>query len=143
MLTASSEMMEVVRSALQAQRGLASGSELIFPSADDTPRSLNNIRKRKWPKALERAGLDERVIYQLGHTYASLSLEFGDSIQHVAAQLGHTSIKMVVSVYSRWLRRPESSALTKLDTALCLDDTSKHTLYPVSTLGSGNQRVLN
>src|SRR5579871_4755447 len=121
------EMMEVVRIALERQQALVAINDpelLVFPSADGTPRRLNNIRKREWAAALAAAGIEERVIYQCRHTYAALSLEFGDTVQHVAAQLGHNSIKMVVDVYSRWKRRPESAALQRFDEALRLDNTS-------------------
>src|SRR6516225_7877552 len=36
--------------------------------------------------------------------------ERNDTPQHVAAQLGHSSVRMMFEVYGRWLKRPTSAA---------------------------------
>lgn len=137
------EMMSIVRRALQEQRERSGDAKsgLVFPSADDTPRSLNNIRKREWPTALQAAGLKPRVLYQCRHTCAALCLEYGDTPQHVAAQLGHTNIEMVIKVYSRWTRRPQSDALARLDD--CVRSANiEHKVYLVSTRSNTETSVI-
>ena len=104
------DMITRVRRALSSQRLLTGfdPSGYIFPSEQHEIRNLDTIRQRDWQPALVRAGLSPRILYQCRHTFATLSLTNGDSPQHVAAMLGHETIDMVVQVYSRWTRTPES-----------------------------------
>jgi integrase len=98
--------------------------ELVFPSASATPIDLDNFRSRNWPRIQLRAGVRPRNIYQCRHTFARLAIEHGDTPQHVAAQLGHTSVKMVFDVYSRWIERPTSAAMDALDRAISITHPS-------------------
>ncbi len=59
----------------------------------------------------------QRTIYQCRHTFARIAIEYGDTPQHVAAQLGHTSVEMVFRVYARWMERP-ANALENLERAI-------------------------
>ena len=92
--------------------------ELVFPSGAGTPGDLDKFRARNWPRLLSRAKVRPRVLYQCRHTFARMLLEQGDTPQHVAAMLGHTTVKMVFQVYGRWMSRPESTALARLDAAI-------------------------
>jgi integrase len=113
------EMSATVRAALNEQRARSRlKGELVFPSREGTTGDLDNFRARNWPRLLQRAKVRPRVLYQCRHTFARLLLEQGDTPQHVAAMLGHTTVKMVFQVYGRWMSRPESTALAKLDAAL-------------------------
>jgi integrase len=110
------EMSAAVRTALNEQRARSRlKGELVFPSREATPLDLDNFRARNWPRLLRRAGVRARVLYQCRHTFARLLLEQGDTPLHVAAMLGHTTVKMVFQVYGRWMSRPESTALARLD----------------------------
>ena len=109
----------VVGSELQEQRARSQlRGELVFPSKAGTPIDLANFRARNWPRILTAAKVRRRVIYQCRHTFARLAPEQGDTPQHVAAMLGHTTLEMLFRVYSRWMHRPESSALARLDAAI-------------------------
>ena len=113
------EMSATVRAALNEQRARSRlKGELVFPSREGTTGDLDNFRARNWPRLLQRAKVRPRVLYQCRHTFARLLLEQGDTPQHVAAMLGHTTVKMVFQVYGRWMSRPESTALARLDVAL-------------------------
>ena len=112
------EMGGVVRAALMEQRARSQlRGELVFPSETGTAIDLANFRRRSWPGILRRARVRARPIYQCRHTFARLALEQGDTPQHVAAMLGHTTLEMLFRVYSRWMERPESRALARLDAA--------------------------
>jgi integrase len=55
-------------------------------------------------RVLKRAGLPQHLsIHSLRHTYATLLLQRGESIQYVCDQLGHSSIKITFDLYGRWL----------------------------------------
>jgi integrase len=91
---------------------------LVFPSEAGTLIDLANFRARTWPRILREAKVRPCVLYQCRHTFARLALEHGDTPQHVAAMLGHTTLEMLFHVYSRWMSRPESSALARIDVAI-------------------------
>jgi integrase len=112
------EMIAPVRSALRDQRARSQlKGDLVFPSETGTAIDLANFRARNWTRILTRAKVRPRTIYQCRHTFARLAIEQGDTPQHVAAQLGHTSVEMVFRVYSRWMTRP-ASRLEALEKAI-------------------------
>lgn len=112
------EMIAPVRAALKEQRPRSQMcGELVFPSIARTAIDLANFRARNWPRILRRAKVRQRTIYQCRHTFARIAIEYGDTPQHVAAQLGHTSVEMVFRVYARWMERP-ANALGKLELAI-------------------------
>jgi len=64
------------------------------------------VRKvfRKCLKAAE--GLPQHFSpHCLRHTFASLLLQAGESVQYVQEQLGHASLTMTADIYGRWLRK--------------------------------------
>jgi integrase len=114
------EMIKAVRAALWKQRARSQlRGGLVFPSAAETATAIDiaNFRVRNWPRMLRRSGVRPRTLYQCRHTFARLAIEHGDTPQHVAAMLGHTSVEMVFRVYTRWMERP-ASALARLDRAV-------------------------
>jgi len=112
-------MIPSVRIALTHQRARSQlRGDLVFPSEVGTPIDLANFRERNWSRILHRAGVRPRVVYQCRHTLVRLAVEASDTPQHIAAMLGHTTVEMLFRVYSRWMRRPESTALARLDRAI-------------------------
>jgi integrase len=119
------EMIGRVRSLLQEQRVRSQlKGDLVFPSANGTPLDLNMVRARNWPRNARRAGVRPRTLYQCPHTFARLAIEHGVTPQHVAAQLGHASVRMVFEVYGRWMKRPTSAAMEALDRAVSMGGDS-------------------
>jgi integrase len=134
------EMIAPVREALHEQRARSElRGELVFPSESGSGIDLANFRARNWPRILRRAGVRRRILYQCRHTFARLAIEHGDTPQHVAAMLGHTSVEMVFRVYARWMERPQSAALSALERAVSI-------VHPSSIFGGepaandGNRR---
>lgn len=111
------QMLPVVEQALRAQRP---ASELrgawIFPNRDGGPLDGANLRERVWRRALRRAKLRGRPMYQTRHTFATLMLGAGESPAWVAHQLGHTSAEMVFRRYAKFipnLTRQDGSAASR------------------------------
>lgn len=111
------QMLPVVEQALRAQRP---ASELrgawIFPNRDGGPLDVTNLRERVWRRALRRAKLRGRPMYQTRHTFATLMLGAGEAPAWVAQQLGHTSAEMVFRRYSKFipnLTRQDRSAASR------------------------------
>jgi integrase len=115
------EMGSTVRAQLSEQRARSQlRGELVFPSEVGTPIDLQNFRERNWPRILRRAKLRPRVLYQCRHTFVRLALENGDHPQHIAAMLGHVRTEMIFKRYGRWMERPESVAMARLDAAIAV-----------------------
>lgn len=63
--------------------------------------------RRRWKRALARAGVRYRPQYQVRHTYASARMSAGESALAVAAALGHRDVLLVSLIYARFV--PPSS----------------------------------
>jgi hypothetical protein len=97
---------------------LATGEERAawaFPSLDGTPLDRANVEKA-FKRALKRAGLPPHFTpHCLRHTFASQLLQDGVSPAYVQEALGHSSIKLTVDTYGRWLRKKAPGAVDRLD----------------------------
>lgn len=86
---------------------------------DDLPRSLSgrvfvgkrggrfdylNWRDTDWRDALTDCGLPHRTPYEMRHTFATLALAEGASIDDVATVMGHDDISVAYSYYRKWIR---------------------------------------
>lgn len=70
------------------------------PPARAAAERLQNTVKR----ILKAAGLPlHHSIHSLRHTYATLLLQRGESIQYVCDQMGHSSVQITFNLYGRWL----------------------------------------
>jgi hypothetical protein len=58
----------------------------------------------------------------LGHTFASLLPQQGESPAYVLRQLGHASIKLTVDTYGRWLPMGNKAAVDRLDEGFVTPD---------------------
>lgn len=87
------------------------------PPAVRIPASWSGDRRPPlWYPALKRAGIRVRKPYQTRHSFATLALSAGEAIGWVAKQMGHTSTKMVIEHYYRFipnLTRHDGSAFDK------------------------------
>jgi integrase len=107
-----------VRQSLVEQHALNGGkSEYVF--SDRTGGALNytNVSKRVWYPLLEHLGLKKRRPYQTRHTTATLWLASGENPEWIARQMGHTTTKMLFTIYSRFvpnLTRKDGSAFERL-----------------------------
>ena len=64
----------------------------IFPREDGTfmtDTDYRNWRRRRFQRALDRAGVDRCVPYDLRHSFASLMIQAGYSAAELAAEMGH------------------------------------------------------
>lgn len=98
--------------ALQAQKPLSmlhpSNRVFLNPKTGKPWTCDQAIRKGMWTHALKRAGVTYRYPYQTRHTYASMMVAAGESLPWIASQLGHTSIKMILNNYARYM--PDANA---------------------------------
>jgi integrase len=87
----------------------------VFPSDVWTPMDHANVAKA-FKRVLTAAGLPpHHSPHSLRHTFASLLLQQGESIQYVQRMLGHASITLTVDTYGKWLPMGNKAAVDRLD----------------------------
>lgn len=89
----------------------------VFCNKNGGPLDHRNVTKRIWYPTLERLGLKKRTPYQTRHTAATLWLAAAENPEWIARQMGHTTTRMLFTVYSRFvpnLTRQDGSAFEKI-----------------------------
>lgn len=110
------DILPAVRKALETQRLIAGGSELVFPNSRGTHININNFRRRVWYVTLDKAKLRQRDFYNTRHTFATHALASGEDPGWVAKMLGHTTLLMLTTRYYSYipnLTRKDGSLLAK------------------------------
>jgi integrase len=88
---------------------------LLFPALRGGHMSLHNFRAREWKPAIRAAGIEPlRRIYDLRHTYATMSLAAGVSLFSLARRMG-TSVEMIDRTYGHLAPDAEDYERTLLD----------------------------
>ncbi len=93
------------------------GAYIFENPVTDLPYSEERpLRRAYWAPSLKALGIRDRNFYQTRHTYASLSLMSGANPMWVSKQMGHTTMSMLLTTYSRWIDGSDkSSERMKLD----------------------------
>jgi len=112
------QMSRPVYDALKAQFELTGNKNgLVFCSRGGLPLDRRNVMHRVWYPTLRRLGLKRRKPYQTRHTTATLWLAAGENPEWIARQMGHSTTRMLFTVYSRYipnLTRKDGSAFERL-----------------------------
>jgi integrase len=96
-------------------RGWREVPELIFVDTTGGLEDGNNLRKRVFHPALEKAGLRHVRIHDLRHSVATMLIQNGESLAYVRDQLGHSSIQITVDIYGHLEPGKNRAAVAKLD----------------------------
>ena len=88
---------------------------MILQDLEGGSVDIDNLRKRVFYKALEKAGLRRITLHDFRHTYATLRIMKGDNIKDVSEQLGHSSIKITLDTYTHWIPGTKKSEVDELD----------------------------
>lgn len=89
-------------------------SKYVFSTSTGGPVCNHNFRKNTWARILKDAGLKYRKFHITRHTFASLHLKYGTSLEWIKEQLGHTSIEMTYGKYCHFLPKKDEDAAQKL-----------------------------
>jgi len=100
------ELIQPAFEALLAQKKLNYGSEWVF--LDPSNKSHKNLPWRNdkiskpWNNALKDNNISHRSSYSTRHTYASIMLSAGMSLEWLKQRMGHSNYKMLEDVYASW-----------------------------------------
>lgn len=92
-------------------------SKYVFCNKNGQPLNYSNVSARIWYPTLKRLEIEPRRPYQTRHTAATLWLAAGESPEWIARQMGHSTTKMLFTVYSRYVpnaTRNDGSAFENL-----------------------------
>jgi integrase len=97
-------------------------AQLVFSGANGRPLDPDNMVKRRFHPALERAELPRVRFHDLRHTYASLLIAAGEHPKYVQAQLGHASIQTTLDRYGHLLPGAYSHGGERLEKTVLGED---------------------
>jgi integrase len=95
--------------------GLWEENGLVFPNRLGKPMDHNNIYHRDLKRVRERAGLPPALrFHDLRHTFATLMLSNGESLNVVQETLGHSQASTTLDVYGHVLPNHQKQAMSRL-----------------------------
>ena len=97
------QVLEALREARPDGNGDSIKDQLIFSSSNGQPLEPDNLIKRRFLPALERAELPRIRFHDLRHTYASLLIQAGEHPKAIQQALGHASIQTTLDTYGHLL----------------------------------------
>lgn len=93
---------------------LARRSTLLFPGPESAARPYSEAVPWHWFQIVaDAAQLELGGPHILRHTFASILIAAGTSPEYVRRMLGHTSIRMTLDTYGRWLPMPRPEQLER------------------------------
>ncbi|MBM9514990.1 Arm DNA-binding domain-containing protein [Desulfogranum marinum] len=98
LLTSTAELLEV-----QVGISESKGSKFLFCTSSGSQVHRDNLRGRVWRKALEKAKVPYRPMIQTRHTFATTALSLGENPLWIAKVMGHSTSKMVLEVYAKYV----------------------------------------
>ena len=102
-----------------------------------SPFENDKVPWRPWQHAIKIAGVRYRKPYNTRHTFATLNLMAGANPMWVARQMGHSTMKMLLENYSRWIdladKQREKSKIEQLFGGKCANGVPKNTEMEIST----------
>lgn len=100
---------------LKEQFKITSSSDYLFLNDSNKPFSSSSVLQQLWIKTLEKSNILHRSIYQTRHSFASNMLSNGENPLWVSQMLGHKSLNITLSKYSKFIRSNEARKITYLD----------------------------
>ncbi|MBF0449224.1 MAG: site-specific integrase [Candidatus Magnetomorum sp.] len=98
---------------LHAERK-TSQSNYLFINSKGKRHEQNTIHKH-FKRIIKNAGLRDIRFHDIRHTFISLLISNGAQIVYVKEQAGHTSIKMTIDTYSKWIPKDNALEINKLN----------------------------
>jgi len=91
---------------------------LVFPNEQGNFMDSHNLKRRKFKAVLRRSGVTEVRFHDLRHTFASVLLANDAHPKYVQHQLGHSSIKITMDIYSHLMPEAHQKGVDTLNKIL-------------------------
>ena len=88
-------------------------NDYLFATENNKPREY--LISKLFPKIVKKCQIEDFRFHDLRHTYASLLLANGAPMKYVQHQLGHSSIKMTMDLYTHLLPEVNEQCVNLLD----------------------------
>jgi integrase len=89
-------------------------TRLLFPAQGGGYLMLNNFRGDVWQPAFKAAGVKERRLKDMRHTYATWQLTGNCNVWHLSKVMG-TAVAQIERTYGRWIPGSEQVVLGAMD----------------------------
>lgn len=106
-----------MREAEAALTGTPPAPWLFTMPQGDMIRS-NNFRHRVWRALLKALAIRYRCVHTIRHTYATRLIMAGANLVYVQRQLGHSTIKVTVDLYTHWIEEIKRDQNLEVDRLL-------------------------
>ena len=100
---------------LKEQIKLNLDSEFVFLNINNKPFTSSSSLYYVWSELLKKLNIDYRSIYQTRHTFASNMISNGENVFWVSQMLGHKSMNITLSKYSKYIKKYGVRKNTYLD----------------------------
>ena len=104
-----------VMTELERHRAAFASTDLMFTSEAGAQVRVNNLRRRQWAAAAQRAGLGGLTFHDMRHTAVSLWVAAGASDLEVAKWAGHRSAAFTKSRYAHLFPEHGQALADRLD----------------------------
>ena len=118
----------VIEAFKRLQQNALPNDKFVFTNKVGKPLEHRNVTQRIWYPLLDQLGLNRRNPYQTRHSAATLWLAAGESPEWIARQMGHSTTRMLFTIYSRYvpnLTRQDGSAIDRLLAAKGFNDDAE------------------
>jgi integrase len=99
----------------QKQHTFLEGKEVFMNPRTDAPFTGDSAVRTPWTTILKKAGVRYRGPGQMRHTWASTSLQLGENMYYVSANMGHTKASFTMDVYNKYIPDNHPDAGSKFD----------------------------
>lgn len=107
---------------VQKARTNGTGDSLVFPNGVGRPILHQNLVRREFEPALEKAGLRRIRFHDLRHSYAALMISLGENPKFIQVQMGHSSISTTLDRYGHLMPEASEGVGRRLDALVFSDE---------------------
>lgn len=99
-------------------RGWKTVPQWVFVNSKGKVIDINVWRRNHWNPIFDHPEIKEiesRPLKQTRHTYITLRLRKGDDVWDIAKQVGHSTTRMIETVYAHWIPGTRKDQIDELD----------------------------
>ena len=108
-------MLPLVEQALKAQYELTKGYDFVFINSQKTFFFSHDIINLRFKKVLQSNDIQDRKLYNLGHTFASQLVSSGEDLNWISKTLGLKDPQTTLMYYSKPIKEDENIRLEKIN----------------------------